>query len=119
MRWATLMMPHASHLNEQSCDPQELLLAQLLTVRLVLIQDNHINLDSDDWESLLAWLDLKVPESCRNSQRASNYKPVLKRWIKHASTKVAPDGEINCLLVRLATHSCRGRPDAQLGHSST
>ncbi|WP_346798068.1 AAA family ATPase [Halomonas sp. Bachu 37] len=104
MRWATLVSPNDARLNEQSVDPQELLLAQLMTVRLVLLQDNHINLDSDDWESLLAWLDLKVPESARDSRRASDYRPALKRWLKRATTSVSPDDDISCLLVQLVEH---------------
>jgi transitional endoplasmic reticulum ATPase len=104
MRWGTVINAITAKSQEACVDPQELLLAQMVAVRLVLIQAyNNSSMDEDEWQQLFGWLGLRPPKDIAKPPFGT-YRPSLKRWLKKAVTKVSPEQPVDCMLAHLVSH---------------
>lgn len=103
MRWGTVVNAITLNDNQTDVEPQELLLAQLLTTRLVLIQANGNKLDEDDWQQFFGWLGVRLPQDIANPQ-FEDYRPALKGWLHEAVARVSPEETVDCLLCHLVTY---------------
>lgn len=104
MRWGTVVNTITTPSHEAGIDPQEQLLAQMVTVRLLLIQAHgNSSMDEDEWQQLFGWLRLRYPKDIAKPQ-FDDYRPALKRWLKKAVAKVSPEQPVDCMLAHLVTH---------------
>lgn len=101
MRWAAVLPRHPSHRDEDREDPHETLLAQLVTVRLLLSLGQETGLDEDEWQTVLAWLAIRVPEDRASSRHFDDFRPLLKAWLRDASASLEADAPIDCRLATL------------------
>jgi len=101
MQWDTILNLHTHSGDDETHDPEERLMAQLIAVRVVLFQGKNCSLDDDDWESLFGWLGLKVPAAAKGSHRYQDYSASLKRWWKRTSGTINPSTHLNNPLVIL------------------
>lgn len=98
MRWATVLNAPKGSVNDDSCDPEECLFAQVVAVRLALIHGRSLQLDEDDWQVLLGWLDIGVPEASAGQQRFSVFHEALSHWLSHNTKTLNKQKDIDCLL---------------------
>ena len=104
MQWEHILDLNTAPSDEEANDPEERLLAQLTTVRIVNSQGKDCSLDDDDWQRLFGWLGLKVPAAATGSHRYQDYGPALKRWWKRTTRALAPGTAMHNTLVTLCEH---------------
>ncbi|NOG30590.1 AAA family ATPase [Halomonas sp. TBZ9] len=80
MQWGQLLDINASTHDDERQDPEERLLAQVTTVKMVMFLGKDANLDSDEWRRLFSWLGQKIPKSADDSHLYRDHAPALKRW---------------------------------------
>jgi len=101
MQWGQLLDIDASARDDERQDPEERLLAQMITVKMVMFLGKDTNLDSDEWRGLFSWLGLKIPKSADDSHLYRDYAPALKRWWRQQTDKLDPDAKVQGTLTLL------------------
>ncbi|QNU61536.1 AAA family ATPase [Vreelandella titanicae] len=104
MQWEHILDVNAASAADAINDPQERLLAQLITVRTVMFQGKDCGLDDIDWQSLFSWLGIKVPKDAEGSHHYGDYSPTLKRWWKRTSAALDTTTPIHNTLTILCEH---------------
>lgn len=104
MQWEHILDVNETSAADAINDPQERLLAQLITVRMVMFQSKDSRLDDGDWQSLFGWLRLKVPKEAEGSHRYGDYSPALKRWWKRTTAELDTTTTIHSTLTTLCQH---------------
>jgi len=101
MQWGQLLDIDASARDDERQDPEERLLAQMITVRMVTFLGKDTNLDNDEWRGLFSWLGLNIPKRAEDSHLYSDYAPALKRWWTKHTRHLDPQAPVNGTLTRL------------------
>lgn len=100
MRWGTVVNAITTHENKSDVDPHELLMAQLITVSMLIIWDRGNKLNEDDWQKLFRWLNLQMPDNVLHP-RFENYRPGLNVWLQRTVKQASPENPVECLLKQL------------------
>lgn len=101
MQWGQLLDIDASARDNERQDPEERLLAQMITVKMVMFLGKDTNLDSDEWRGLFSWLGLKTPKRVDDSHLYRDYAPALKRWWRQQTSTLDPNARVQGTLTLL------------------
>lgn len=104
MQWEHILDVNAASEAVATKDPEEHLLAQLITVRAVIFLGKDSSLDDHEWQSLFNWLGLKAPKVLDGSHHYSDYASIFKRWWKRATASLDPTISMHNTLTTLCEH---------------